>query len=142
MSKKFTHFFLLSSGFMSSRHHNLLGKERKFNIYQTFRGRPGSLLNVSYTLNLRPASRNPQKQPPIDVLKKRCSENVQQIYRGTPMPKCDFKQLYSNHISAWVFSCKFAAIFRTPFPRNTSGWLAASESQSIFGENFKNFLQN
>ena len=28
----------------------------------------------------------------------RCSENMQQIYRGTPMPKCDFnkvaKQLY------------------------------------------------
>ena len=32
------------------------------------------------------------------VLKKRCSEKMQQIYRRTPMPKCDFnkvaKQLY------------------------------------------------
>ena len=25
--------------------------------------------------------------------------------------------------SAWVFSCKFAAFFRTPFTKNTSGWL-------------------
>ena len=28
-----------------------------------------------------------QKQPSIGVLKKRCSENMQQIYRGAPMPK-------------------------------------------------------
>ena len=30
-----------------------------------------------------------QKQPSKGVLKKRCSENMQQIYRRTPMPKCD-----------------------------------------------------
>ena len=39
-----------------------------------------------------------QKQPSGGVLRKRCSENIQQIYRRTPMPKCDFnraeKQLY------------------------------------------------
>ena len=34
-----------------------------------------------------------QKQPPRDVLKKRCSENMQQIYRRTPMPKCDFNKV-------------------------------------------------
>ena len=43
------------------------------------------------------------------------------------MPKCDFnkvaKQLYSNHTSAWVFSCKFAANSMTPFPQNISGEL-------------------
>ena len=33
------------------------------------------------------------------------------------------KQLYWNRFSAWVFSCKFAAYFRTPFPKNTSGCL-------------------
>ena len=27
-----------------------------------------------------------QKQPPRDVPRKRCSENMQQIYRRTPMP--------------------------------------------------------
>ena len=32
-------------------------------------------------------------------------------------------QLYWNCTSAWVFSWKFVAYFRTPFPRNTSSWL-------------------
>ena len=62
-----------------------------------------------------------QKQPPRGVPTKRCSENMQQIYR-TPMSKCDFnkaaKQLYWNHTSAWVFSCKFATYFQ-----NTCGQL-------------------
>ena len=43
-------------------------------------------------------SSDDQKQPSRSVLIKRCSENMQQIYRRTPMPKCDFnkaaKQLY------------------------------------------------
>ena len=30
-------------------------------------------------------------------------------------------------ISAWVFSCKFAAYFRAPFLKNTSGWLLVDE---------------
>ena len=37
-------------------------------------------------------------QPPRDVLRERCSENMQQNYGRTLMPKCDFnkfaKQLY------------------------------------------------
>ena len=60
-----------------------------------------------------------QKQPSIAVLGKRCSENMQQIYRRTPMPKCDFNkvalQLYWNHTSAWAFSCKFTAYFQNIF---------------------------
>ena len=47
------------------------------------------------------------------------SEDMQQIYWRTPMPKCGFnkvaKQLYWNHTSAWVFSCKFAAYFQNTF---------------------------
>ena len=43
------------------------------------------------------------------------------------MPKCDFnkvaKQLYLNHTSAWVFSVNLLHIFRTPFLKNTFGWL-------------------
>ena len=39
-----------------------------------------------------------QKQPSVFVLIKTYSENMQQIYRTAPMPKCDFnkvtKQLY------------------------------------------------
>ena len=34
---------------------------------------------------------NWQKQPSRAVLIKRCSENMQQIYRRTPMTKCYFK---------------------------------------------------
>ena len=41
-----------------------------------------------------------QKQLSIGVLIKRCPENMQRIYRRTPMPKCDFNrvalQLYKN----------------------------------------------
>ena len=36
---------------------------------------------------------NIQKQPPRGVLKKRCSENIPQIYRRTPMLKCDFNKV-------------------------------------------------
>ena len=60
-----------------------------------------------------------QKQSPRGVLKKRYSENMQQIYRRTPMPKCDFnkvaKQLYWYRTSAWVFSCKFTTYFYNTF---------------------------
>ena len=60
-----------------------------------------------------------QKQPSRGVLKKRCSENIQQIYRRGPMSECNFNkvtlQLSGNHTSAWVFSCKFAAYFENTF---------------------------
>ena len=53
-----------------------------------------------------------QKQPFRGVLGKRCTKNIQQIYRKTPIPKCDFNKVeMRNHISACVFSCKFAAYF-------------------------------
>ena len=45
-----------------------------------------------------------QKQPPIGAPRKRCSKNMQQIYRKTPMPRCNFnkvlKQFYWNHTPA------------------------------------------
>ena len=49
-----------------------------------------------------------QKQPSGGVLEKRCSENMQQICRRTPIPKCDFNK------------CMFSGVL--PFPKNTSGW--------------------
>ena len=48
-----------------------------------------------------------QKQPSKGVPRKRCSENMQQIYRRAPMPKCDFNKV--------AFSCKFAAYFQNTF---------------------------
>ena len=61
-----------------------------------------------------------QKKSPRGIPRKRCSENMQQIYRRTPMPQCNFnkiaKQLFWNRTLPWVLSCKFAAFFRTFFP--------------------------
>ena len=34
-----------------------------------------------------------QKQPSIGVLIKRCSENIQQIYRKAPLSKCNFNKV-------------------------------------------------
>ena len=50
------------------------------------------LLSRYYTAKVE-TTMNYQKQPPRDVLNKRCSENMQQIYRRTPMPKCDFNKV-------------------------------------------------
>ena len=56
------------------------------------------------------------KQAYWGVPRKTCSANMQQIYRRTPMPTCDFNkvalELYWNRTSAWVFFCKFAAYFQ------------------------------
>ena len=66
-----------------------------------------------------------QEQPSRSVLRKRCSENMQQIYKRTPMLKCDFKktvsQLYWNRTSPWLFYFKFESC--KTLPKNTSGGL-------------------
>ena len=65
----------------------------------------------------------------IEAAIQRCSENMQQIYRRTPMPKYDFNKvaLHCNFIEIALrhgsSSVNLLHIFRTPFPRNTSGWL-------------------
>ena len=55
------------------------------------------------------------------VLIKRCSEDMQQIYRRTPMPKCDFTlEITLRHGCSPV---NLLHIFRISFPKNTSGGL-------------------
>ena len=78
---------------------------------------------------------NLQKQPPKGVPRKRCSENIQQIYRRTSMPRCDFNKvacvisikLQSNFIEIAPrhggSPVSLLHIFRIPFLKNTSGWL-------------------
>ena len=70
-----------------------------------------------------------QKQPSRGVLRKRCSKNMHQIYRRTPMPKSDFNkvalQFYENHTSTWVFSSKFVASFQNTFSQEHL-WKTAS----------------
>ena len=46
------------------------------------------------------------KQPSRGLLRKKRSENMQQIYRRTPMPKCNFNKVAQCTL-VWVFSCKF-----------------------------------
>ena len=53
---------------------------------------------------------NYQKQPSLGVLIKRCSGNMQQIYRRTPMTKCDF-----NKGASVGCSVNLLHVFRTPF---------------------------
>ena len=48
---------------------------------------------------------NVKKQPPRGVPGKRCSENMQQIYRRTPMPKCDFNKVAKHPViksNTWI----------------------------------------
>ena len=89
---------------------------------------PGERNKINYNpgkLNLY----KEQEQPSRSV-GKRCSENMQQIYRRKPTPKCDFNkvalQLYWNRTSAWMFSCKNAAYFQNTFFLEQF-WAAASE---------------
>ena len=81
-----------------------------------------------------------QKQSSRGVLSKRRLENMQQIYRRTHMLKCDFNkvalQLYWNHTSEWMFSCKFAAYLQNTFYTiNISGWLLLIFSAAFFLSN-------
>ena len=63
-----------------------------------------------------------QKQSTRGVLKKKCSKNMQQIFRRTPMPKCDLNKIALRHGCSPV---NLQHIFRTPFTRNISGWDAS-----------------
>ena len=91
-------------------------------------------------------SENHQKQPPRSVPWKSCSENMQHIYRRTPMPKYNFnnvaKQLYWNRTLAWVFSCKLAIYFQNTFSQEHL-WVAVSAvlnlilSQKVVSQRFK-----
>ena len=58
-----------------------------------------------------------QKQPSRGVLRKRCSENMRQIYRRTPMPKCNFIEITLRYGCSPV---NLLLIFRTPFLKHTS----------------------
>ena len=74
-----------------------------------------------------------QKQPSRGVLRKSCSENMQQIYRRTHMPKCDFalRHAYSP--------IKLAAYFQNTFSQEHL-WRATSVWHKCFSVNFAKFL--
>ena len=63
-----------------------------------------------------------QKLPSKGVLNKRCSENMQHIYRRKSMPMCDFNKI-ALQLRHGCSTVNLQHILRTPFPRNTSGRL-------------------
>ena len=86
-----------------------------------------------------------QKQPTSIVLRKRCSENMQQIFRRTLMPKCDFSKVASNFIEIalrhWCSPTNLQIYRRTLMPtevwfqrcpNNTSGWLLLSRFRALY----------
>ena len=76
-----------------------------------------------YIANITPCPVTPFK----GVLRKSCSENMQEIYRRTPMPKCNFNKVASNFVEIThchgCYAVNLLHIFRTSFPENTSGGL-------------------
>ena len=93
-------------------------KFKKNTLVKCNQHRKPQWLNVFALNHFMSGNSELQKQPPRGVPRKKCSENIQQIYRKTPMLKCNFNkalELYWNHTSAWVFSCKFPAYFQCTF---------------------------
>ena len=97
-------------------------------------------IGVSFNILINYILMKKQKHSSRDVLRKRCSENMQHIYRRTPLPKCHFNevalQLSWNQTSAFVFSCKYAAYFQYIFSKNTNWGLllkkVCSKNNKIF----------
>ena len=68
---------------------------------------------------------------PPEVFLGRCFENMQQIYRTAPMPKCDF-----NKVVLHGCSVNLLHIFRTPFLKNTFDGLLLNFWIDIFLTNY------
>ena len=68
-----------------------------------------------------------QTQPPRGTSRKRCSRNMQQFHRRTSMLKCVSVKLLCNFIKITVrrgcSPVNLLHISRTPFHKNTFGWL-------------------
>ena len=48
-----------------------------------------------------------KKQPARGVLRKRCSVNMRQIYRRTPMPKCELGETFTKQFSSCTLREKY-----------------------------------
>ena len=68
-----------------------------------------------------------QKLPSRGVLKKRCSENIQQSYSRTPMPKCDFNKVAKSYFGMGVLQ-QICCIFSEHLFLRTLGLLLLDEA--------------
>ena len=84
-----------------------------------------------------------RKQPSSGVLRKSCSENMQQIYSRTLTPKCDFNKAACNFNEiTFRHGCSpvnLLYIFRTPFTKGL--WASASEIFKLWELNFHSFKE-
>ena len=67
-----------------------------------------------------------QKQPSWGVLKKDCSENIQQVYRRTPMTKCDLNTFQSHFCAKWLV--------QKQLPRGVRRERCSENMQQIYGK--------
>ena len=83
--------------------------------------------SIGWVLNMNfgDANWDVKKQPFRGVVRKRCSENIQQIYRRTPI--CNFIIITLRHGCSLI---KLLHIFRTSFYKNTSGGLLLEVKES------------
>ena len=81
-----------------------------------------SFVNKENILLCKKRNEMVHKQTSRGVLSKRCSENMRQIYRRTPMPKCVFNFI-ENPLWHGCSLVNLPHIFRIPFPKSTSEWL-------------------
>ena len=79
---------------------------------------PQKSLCLCRVLNTPLIQKYSEKQPSRGVLRKRYSENMQQIYRRTPLPKYDFNKVA---LQLGRSSVNLQHIFRPSFPKNISG---------------------
>ena len=79
-----------------------------------------------------------QKQPSRGVLRKKYSENMQQIYRRTPIRKCDFNKVALHFaLQHGPSPVNLLHIFRIPFPKNTSGQLPLHKEEMRYSRTLK-----
>ena len=116
--------------FTTKFQYNMLGQLKTssdwFHIYALH-----SILSWSRPLKQAPSlfHFNSQKQPFKGVFRKRCSENMQQIYGRTAMPK----QLIEGALRHWCSLVNLLHIFRVTSPKNTS-WEGCFWIQSLTDE--------
>ena len=88
---------------------------------------------------------NLQKQSSRGVLKKRCSKNIHQIYRKTPMPKWNFCKVVCSFIEITLrHGCSpvnLLYIFRTPFLKNTSRRLLLNLRNYCYSKYITNYIK-
>ena len=79
---------------------------------------------------IAPITYEMQKQPSRGALSEKCSENMQRMYRRTPIPKFNFnkiaKQLFQITFRQGRSPVNLLHIFRTPFLQNS--WAAISKN--------------